>query len=228
MGQFPNTPAGDSWMLYVGYIPAGTITEEFIPITFLPTGDYKTLTPPQTLTQANTVLAQTIALIRSVTGDPNFDFWQLMNWAVISYYWIFLADFGQIQPIYYNYTSSGLPNLTSPVLYSSKNNIFVNNTLFTIYADYFANTIFPFLHQFDTSLVLPDFLALDENNSLKPLPMTFLRSYSCTERQLKGWLSATISVLTTDYAFIVGAYKLVVWIAGKWRKNRDKEGKSQS
>ena len=213
-------------MLHVGYIPVGSITEEFIPITFLPTGDYKTLTPPQTLTQANTILAQTISLVRSATGDPDFDFWQLINWAMTSFYWIVLADFGQIQPMYYNYTSSNLPNFTSPVPYPSKNNIFVNNTLFTIYADYFASTIFPFLHQFDTSLVLPDFLALDENNSLKPLPMTFLRSYSCTERQLKGWLSATISVLTTDYAFIVGGYKLVVWIAGKWRKNRDKEGKS--
>ena len=215
-------------MLYVGYIPVGSITEEFIPITFLPSGDYQTLTPSQNLEQANKILAQTITLVRAATGDPNFDFWQLMNWAMVSYYWIFLADFGQIQPMYYDYTSSGLPNFSSPVPYPSTNNIFVNNTLFTIYAEYLANTVFPFLHKIDTGLVLPNFLALDENNSLKPLPMTFLRSYSCTERQLKGWLSATISVLTTDYAFIVGGYKLVVWIAGKWCRSKHKEGKSQS
>ena len=44
------------------------------------------------------------------------------------------------------------------------------------------------------------------------------------ERQMKGWVSATISVLVADYAFILGAYNLILWGASWWMKNKKQGG----
>ena len=228
VGSFPNTPAGDSWILHLGYTPANSIFEQQIPITFLSTGEIDPKTSPQSLDTATQVLAQTIAFVRTATGDPTFDVWKLFNWVVVSYYWIFLYDFGQVAPTYYNYTPQALPNFTSPVYYSSTNNIFVNDTLFSIYSFYLRNTVVPFLQKYEPTLVLPSFLPLDSKNSLKPIDMSFVRSYSCLERRIKGWVSAAVSVLVADYALIVGAYSLVLFGAGWWQKNKNKEGKTSS
>jgi len=199
--------------------------ETQIPITYLPTGEIDaTLTSSQNLASANTLLAPTIALIREAVGDPTFDVWPLFNWILVSYYWVFLYDFGLIAPTYYNYTSAALPNFTDPIYYSPRNNIFVNDTLFNIYSSYLFDTIVPFLRSSDPNLVVPEFLPVSQENSLQPISQSILRSYSCVERQMKGWVSATISVLVADYAFIVGAYNLILWGAGWWMKNKKQGG----
>jgi hypothetical protein len=123
-----------------------------------------------------------------------------------------LYDFGQTGPTYYNFTPEGFPNFTAPVSYSSTNNIFINNTLFNIYSRYINDTIVPLLAQ--QAFAAQGFLPLDSNNSLKPTPTAFLRSYSCVQKQLKGWVSVFISVLVADFAFITGGYTLVLLVAG--------------
>lgn len=217
-----NTPAGDSWILYLGYSAAGSFTENLIPITFLPTGEIDKSTSNQSLDTANAVLAPSIIAMRSLFGDPEFDVWKLMNWVVVSYFWLFLYDFGQTSPTYYNSTD-GVPNLSAPVFYSSANNIFVNSTLFSIYSSYLSDLV----------SILPgtpplQFLPLDSNNSLQPTATVFLTSYSCLLRQLQPWITATISVLVADYVFIAGGYHLLLTVASWWAKRRSTEGKSTS
>jgi len=221
VNSLPNTPAADTWNFYVGYTPIDSISETLIPITFLPTGDIDTrVTSNTSLATANNILAPTTDLIRTITGDPQFDIWKLFNWIVVSYYWIFLFDLGQTAPTYYNWTPAALPNFTAPVRFTSQNNIFVNDTLFQIYSSYLLETIAPFLKRYEPSLVIPTFLPLSDNNSLNSTNQVFLRSYACVERRLKGWISATVSVLVADYAFITGFYSLFILCAGWWQRGR--------
>jgi hypothetical protein len=219
-----NTPAGDSWDLYLGYSPAGSFYEHLIPITFLPTGEIDKSTSNQSLDIANELLAPTINAMRSMVGDPEFDFWRFMNWIVVSYFWLFLYDFGQTTPTYYNFGDEGLSQiLSAPLFYSSTNNIFVNSTLFSIYSSYLTDIL-----SFVPGFVPPEFLPLDSNNSLQPTATVFLRSYSCIERKLQPLFNAAISVLVADYVFIAGGYRLLVTVATWWQKRRNTEGKSTS
>ena len=54
--------------------------------------------------------------------------------------------------------------------------------------------------------------------------MTFIKSYSCTQRQLKSAINFIISVIVADYAFIVGGYTLAILIAGRVQKYRRQDG----
>jgi hypothetical protein len=215
-----NTPADGSWTLSLGYTPSGS-TESVLSITFLPTGEISGSTSTQDLTIATNLLAPTINAVRSITGDSQFNidqFFQLFNWITISYYWILLYDLGQTAPTYYGYTQSGV-DFSSPIFYPSTNNIFVNDSLFNIYSSYLTNTIIPVLSHYDVNLPT-DFLPVGSNNTLQPSSTTFLRSYSCLQKQIKGALSATVSVIVADYAFIAGAYSLVVFCVGWWQSKR--------
>ena len=80
----------------------------------------------------------------------------------------------------------------------------------------------PFVNQ-QQSLAIhnPNFLPLDTNNSLKPNPTSFLRSYSCVQRQWKGWVTVIILVIVADYTFIMGGYTLVLLVAGWLQKHKD-------
>jgi hypothetical protein len=147
-----------------------------------------------------------------MSGDPKFDFWKFRI-VVVSYFWLFLYDFGQTNLTCYNLGDDGLSQaLSAPVFYSSANNIFVNSTLFSIYSSYLTDIL---------SLV-----PVDSNSSLQPTATVFLRSYSCVERQLQPWTNAVISVLVADYFFITGGYHLVPTVATWWQKRRNAEGKS--
>jgi hypothetical protein len=158
----------------------------------------------------------------------SLDVWRLLNWVIVSYYWISLFDFGQTAPTYYrsSYVLDDFPNFTEPISYTSVNNIFVNDTLFGIYSSTLRDEILPFLQLFDPTFSLPEFLPLDLDNALQPIGMSLLRSYSCVERQLKGWFTVAISVFVADYALIGGAYTVVAFIAGWWQKRRNIHGKS--
>lgn len=225
----PNTPADDSWTLFLGYTLKDSYNETLIPITFLPTGaiDY-THTSSEDLDEANALLAPTIAGVPP--GVVNiFDVWKLLNWVIVSYYWISLFDFGQTAPTYYrsSYVLGDFPNFTEPISYTSMNNIFVNDTLFDIYSSTLREEILPFLELFDPTFSLQEFLPLHLGiNTLQPTGMSLLKSYSCVERRLKGWLTVAISVFVADYALIGGAYSVIVFIAGCWQKHGARDGKS--
>jgi len=222
-----NTPADGSWTLYLGYTSSGSTAETVLSITFLPTGEISGSTSTQDLAAANNLLAPTIDAVRSITGDSLFNidqFFQLLNWVIISYYWILLSDFGQTAPTYYNYTTSGI-DFSSPIFYPSTNNIFVNDSLFNIYSSYLTNTIIPVLKQIYDVNPPTDFLPVDSSNALQPSSTTFLRSYSCLQRQIKGALSATVSVIVADYAFIQGAYSFLLFCVGWWQRSKRPNGK---
>jgi hypothetical protein len=195
-----------------------------------------TRTSTQNLVDVINLLSPSIALIQTATGSKTFDIFdalKLFNWIVVSYYWLFLYDFGQLAPLQYNLTVGIIPNFTQPYVFPSTNNIFVNETLFDIYSSYLRHTLFPYLNAFESmigapNLVLPDFMPLSPNNTLQKINMTLLRSYSCLERQLFGWGTVFVSIFVADYAFITGAYMTIMFIAGWWKTRGRPEGESHS
>lgn len=195
-----------------------------------------TRTSMQNLVDASNLLSPSISLIQEATGSEIFDifdFLKLLNWLVVSYYWLFLYDFGQLAPLQYNVTGGIFPIFAQPYVFSSTNNIFVNETLFEIYSSYLRNTLFPYLKMFESltgasNLVLPDFMPLGPNNTLQPINMTLLRSYSCLERHMFGLGTVFVSVFVADYAFITGAYLTVMFLAGWWKTRGKPEGEFYS
>jgi len=57
--------------------------------------------------------------------------------------------------------------------------------------------------------------------ALQPVDTTFLQSYFCQQRNLKSGITLLIAVVAADYAFIVGAYSLVIWGAGLFQKKQN-------
>jgi hypothetical protein len=217
-----NTPADGSWTLYLVSTPSGSTAESVFSITFLPTGEISGSTSPQDLAAATNLLAPTVNAMRSITGDSQVDidqFFQLLNWVTISYYWNLLYDFGQTAPTYYNYNTTSGADFSSPIFYPSTNNIFVNDSLFNIYSSYLTNTIIPVLRPCSDVNLPTDFLPVDSSNAPQPSSTTFLRTYSCLQREIKGALSATVSVIVADDAFIQGAYS-VLFCVGWWQSKR--------
>jgi len=70
-------------------------------------------------------------------------------------------------------------------------------------------------------------LPLDETNRLLPFAPTLKQTYTCTQRQLKGWLTVTIFVIVADYTLALGAYNLFILIAGWWQQKKDAAGNSR-
>jgi hypothetical protein len=191
-----------------------------IPLAFLPTGEMDmTHTLPSDLTQATELLAPTIQVVRDISGDDSFDIFTLLSWTFLSYYWILLADLGQIAPTAYDIT---VPNNPHPVPFSSNHNIFVNTTLFETYFQYFNRTIIPLSQKLGFNP--PNPVILNNDNRLTSVETTLLRSYSCSKRQAKSPVSLIVSVITADYAFIIGGYQLILYITG-WFQRRKDDGK---
>ncbi len=143
-------------------------------------------------------------------------------------YWTLLADLGQIYPTTYAAGNSVaiLDNtvaLSTATGQSSANNIFVNNTLFTMYSEYLRETVLPLL---DIPLPSAPFAPLNEDNRLHEVEMTFFQSYSCTIRQLKSPLGVLVSVVVADYAFIKGAYSIFMFCAAWLQKRKYRESMS--
>ena len=182
-----------------------------------------THTSPENLTTANNLLAPTIQLMREATGDSTFDFWRFINWIYVTYYWGFLADIGLSAPTAYDFTNStppaAVPFPSAAVPFPSTNNIFVNETLFQVYFEYYNSTILPILVA--QSFGQPPPVLLNDETRFEPIQKTLLRSYICSKRETKGPLSLIISVIAGGYALIVGAYKVVLIITGWWQKRKD-------
>jgi hypothetical protein len=204
----PNTPANDHWELTFATTPVDAITPNFTYITFLPDGSIDTTRTSQSdINRTNSVLAPALSALEKTTSTT-FDFWKLINWVFVSFYWTVLADLGQIAP-----TIEGAPQT-----FTANNNIFVNDTLFHIYTLYLQNTVLPLLNA--SASVFPPFNNLTPENSLKPVDSTFIRSYNCVERHLKSALSVIISLIVADYALIGVPYAMAISLAVAIEKRR--------
>ena len=217
-----NSPARDHCTLQISYTPNTGPPSQYLSISFLTNGSIDTEhTLSSDLENATKLFAPTITYLQSITAQQ-FDFWELINWEFVALYWTFLADLGQTVPTVYAINpQSGNLNFSSPTTFPATNNIFINATLYQIYSSYLFNTILPILGipsepvytvTNDTTVTLPD--------------MTFIKSYSCIERQVKSSIDFIISVIVADYVLIVGFYSLAILIAGSLQKYRHPDGNS--
>jgi hypothetical protein len=216
-----NSPADDYWKLRFQYTRNGQLTPTVIYITFLPTLEIDvSRTSAADLNTANSVLAYTIFNIDAYAkskGIDSVDFWQLMNFVLVGYYWTLLADLGQISSItYVPLPLQPLPdwyqlNLSQATSSPPINNIFINESLFGIYSSYLNNTILPLLGYPPR--------AFAAKIKLQPTEKTFLRSYVCQVRQLKAPLAAIVSIITTLYIFITGPYIAFIKLAAMVEKH---------
>lgn len=201
------------------YTFANSAETNILNITFLSTGEIDPNRNSATeLAAINKLLAPSISLVESYLRSKT-DFWSIMNWLFVGYYWRFLYDFGQIQPTIYapQSTSQTLispPNFSQPTFYPATNNIFLNDTLFQIYA-----TITTAVYNLN-NYTIPGFAPVSGTNRLQTQTTTFVRGYDCQERQYKSdWFFA---VFTVEFAFMSGAYhllKLIVYQIGQMRRN---------
>lgn len=207
--------ANDFWTLNIIYAWPNDIADNFLNITFSATGEIDfNRTKREDFDNANALLAPSFALIHAIAG-PGLDIWKLLNWLFVSWYWTLLYDLGQTSvTTYVPLRTWIIADFTQPLLHPPTNNIFVNDTLFQTYSNYLREILFP-LGGYQTA---PVFLPLDDTNYLKAAEATFLRTYSCTERRLKGgWF---FSVFATDFAFVSGAYTLILLIAARLERRR--------
>jgi hypothetical protein len=218
-----NTPADSSWNLGIYYMPVGSVTEQYTYVTYLSTGEISPSTPVENFVLAANLLGPSINLLQNLTGNAAFDGFEFMNWIFVTYYWIMLYDFGQTAPTYYEFTTLEAPNFMDPTYFTSDNNPFVNDKLFGMYSAYLNNTIIPLLQLQGIHFRVGEFLPLTNSNTLSPIPTTFLRSYSCSQRQAKGWVSLLMNVIIADYTFVFGAYHLLLMFIA-WRKKVNPSG----
>jgi hypothetical protein len=151
--------------------------------------------------------------------SSNEEWWEFVARAFYILYWVHLADLGQTSEFGTVQSSiSGYPYVESCV-YSSAYNIFVNETLYHNYFTYIHNLLNQRSNHFEGVVLLNS----EFTTPLQPSDTTFLQSYSCQKRVLKSGVSLLISVIAADYAFIAGAYSLIIWVAAAIQK-RQKSG----
>lgn len=225
-----NNPAADSWRLEVFYGSPGD-PDIVDSIYFLSTGDLDPIRQNESNFEGGAALLPGFRNI-SFVDESSFgvdEFMKLLNWVVVSHYWITLYDLGQTSPTRYNETADlSRPQFSNGyTAYRPTNNIFVNDTLFQIFSSYARETVFPILQDaeyINSSQIsqLPEFLPLNESNRFEPANTTLIRSYSCAERQPKPWFSALISVFTADYAVLSVLYTIFIFVTGWIQRRRDR------
>jgi hypothetical protein len=217
-----------TWSLNITCSKKDDPTPETYTITFNADG---TVDPSSDILNATALLAPSIAAVKLLFPD-NIDFWQILNWYYVSFYWTVLYQFGDITPTMYqqnNDTSSyiglvtlygmGSPNFSAPINFPPTNNIFWNDTLFQMYSGYLRSTLLPLaLAVFpgvSPSLKLPPFLPLSDTNRLERSPTTILTTYQCNELELKGWANALISIVVAISSLWTGGYGILLFILEK-------------
>ena len=129
--------------MYLSYTLKDDPIDRFLTITFLPNGEIDlTRTVTSNFEYANSLLASTIEFGDSQQQIPPS---KMLGWSIVSYYWLLLADFGQISRSTYNHSIEGVPIFPQRV-YPPTNNIFMNETLFEAHDTYLRNTIIPALN----------------------------------------------------------------------------------
>jgi len=225
-GQSFNTPADGYWSVQVRYrLENETLTHE-IPLTFTPTGDFDFEKTKVTDLELVNDLMQ--PMIRNV-GIAAFkqgikvDFWKIVNFLFVTCYWALLADLGQTTSTTYPVMRTWheyRPEFSSPIHHSDSNNIWVNDTLYSIYSDLLLNTVLPLLNvQVPTIKVAP----LNETNRLHATNTTFLRTYICNVRRMKAPLPAIVSIIVSEYAFVKGGYSFFLFLATLYEKTKGRE-----
>jgi hypothetical protein len=138
-----------------------------------------------------------------------------------------LADFGQVAPTTYTYTQppqqqvwQGYGDYSSATQHPATNNIFWNETLFQAYFKYMNDTLIPiFKSHYHITPPLPENLTLDTGARIQPVPVVFIRNYSCVQRQRKPLLSCVVSILVAAAALFGTSYRIVIGTAG-WIQGR--------
>jgi hypothetical protein len=216
-----NTPAsGESWYVGVGWTLNTESALQVDTIYFLPTLGVDTAKTGATLNTVNTLLNSTIQLLNNKFANPagiQVDMWKLINWMYVVQYWSLLYDVGQMQPTIYPRNGGFPTDYNNPQNFPDTNNIFINNTLFRIYAQYFQNTIVPLLQPSDAPAW--SFQDLSSTNSIPPVEVAFYLQYSCTQKQIKTALSLVISIIIADYTFLNPTLGLII-LYGAWRAKR--------
>jgi len=207
-GENGNSPANGRWSLFVDYTLDTEFHERRHSVTFFPNGTIDFTRTSRTQHEIVSAILQPVSMTLQLVLDRPFDIWRLINWMVVSLYWIFLADLGQTSPITYN-VGGGYRTL------SDTYNIFVNSTLFGDYESFLREIIVPLLRY-----NLPEFEEIGDNNRLNMMDVTFVRSYSCFERRLKHPLSVLVSVSGIGLSLITALYGAGMFFAliiQEWR-----------
>jgi hypothetical protein len=212
--------------MFVSYLNSSSVGDVSYPIVYQPTGQVDlNQTLQSDLLNASKILAPTIQNINRIAASrniTNMDFWQLMNWLFVSHYWMLLLDFGQVSPSTFEYNAAGDFISYGPIRYPTTYNIFVNETLFDIYASYLENTILPLF-----GYHLPQFAELNSTNHMNESEVSLKLLYTCTDLQLKSSQNLVISVLVADWAMITSVYAIALF-AGAWWMQRSEEGNKLS
>ena len=185
---------------------------------FLATGEMDDSPPPNSdgmwnITDASRILAPAMAY----SGRNGPEFWEMIGRTFSILYWLYLADLGQVSAINNLYADVSQSSVPTPINPPATSNIFVNQSLYQNYLNYLQSGQFPFnwtgenpFANFSETLDQP----------LEPIDTTFLQSYTCQRLQLKTAISLLISIITSDYPFLVLEYTLVLLLASKLEKRR--------
>ena len=188
-------------------------------IYFLPTFGVDLDLSNSSVESVNQYLSDTIRSLNYLASGNNIqvDIWELLNWVFVVQYWSLLYDVGQVQPTLYSRINSFFPATFIPNEYPSTNNIFINDTLFAIYASYFTDTIVPLLES--TNGDAYSFQDLDSANALRTVDVQFNMAYTCTQIELKKTLSLIISVIVADYVFLNPTLGFII-LFGAWYQTK--------
>jgi len=170
VGNGTNTPANDRWILSLAFKFQGNLSETIRHVTFLANGSIDTTNTSSLVVQEITSLIEpSLSAIRAILGE-SFDFWRIINLFVVAYYWILLADLGQISPTTYPPVNQylRLVDFSGPQYHSSVNNLFRNAT-FTYYTSYLNDLLNKTI---GSHYLLPDFIPLDNENLLNATETT--------------------------------------------------------
>ena len=151
---------------------------------------------------------------KSVAGFSEAAVWEYVGRNFCILYCLFLADFGR--------TAVSNPlfgTVTQPAVSNTIANIFVDQVLYENYLEYLRNLESDSFYIQLTNASSP-VIPSTTFTPLQPVNTTFRQTYSCQQRQLKSGANFLISVIAADYAFIVGGYSLIIWIAGAIQKRR--------
>jgi hypothetical protein len=181
--------------------------------------------------QATALLGPTINIIED-DSLHTIDFWEMVNWYMVTGYWTILYQFGDIAPTTYQQANDqslhqlldgqlkingmGSPNFSAPITALPTNNIFWNEALFEIYSDYLRNKLVPLMFrlypQFNNNFVLPQFLPLNDTNRAQQVPTSIFTSYECNELVWKGWANALVSILVSIFSLWTTGYGVMLMI----------------
>jgi hypothetical protein len=204
----------------MAWTPLVGLNQEASDLAFLPTLGLD-VAQTKGYASANTTLFPTIQIISAAAtqvGIKNFDFWQLINWMFVVHYWGLLADFGQIAPTAWNFSDSNFQNY-GPVPFSAGNNIFINESLFELYYDYFNSTVMPLY-----GYIFPPFAPLNETNKLDQSNVSLRALYACSDLTLRSSQSLVIAVIVADWAFITTFFTIALVIGTFLHTRREQNG----